>query len=279
MRLPHLLLCCLPAFAGCGSAPDPDGRNRSGALPSAQAAAQASVPSAAPAPPPLPERLMDDLDLTVPVAVDELREAWFAWEGQPVRVGAYVLTSLQTAFIAGSAELTDRARGERMLAGCELLGRHSHRVRADQPVVLAARVRGITTATPDRSPAVALGECVLLSVGRDFAADVPARPAREEPVALSELHRALASWLGREISVYGEFHGQDWLAAHGQTRVQLRGRDGEVALACHLDGQAEPPRRSQSGERQVWMRGALRGASSGVVTLDGCRYLAGPKRR
>lgn len=292
MHLRTLLLIPTLALAACGDKPTSDDAAQATAPAAPKATASSPAPSAAPAAAPtpaapaakptaaeatpapaLPTKLMNDLDLTKPVPVDALREAWFAWKDQPVTLGGFVLTNMRTAFIAGSAELTDAAGGSELLATCRMQDSTSHRAKADQPVMLRGRVVGITTATPGRKSAVQLQDCSLVSIGEAFPADTVARPGQDAAIPVAALHAAIAGWMGRELSVVGDFHGNTHSGASDETRVDLKGKDGKVAAGCNMPGKVEMPASALSQRSGVEMRGTLGEGEFDRVTLNGCRFL------
>lgn len=292
MNVRTLLLIAALVLAACSDEPASGSAAQATAPSASKATASSPAPSAAPAAAPtpaapaakptaaaatpapaLPSKLMSDLDLTKPVPVDALREAWFAWKDQPVTLGGFVLTNMRTAFIAGSAELTDAAGGSELLATCRMQDSTSHRAKADQPVVLRGRVVGITTATPGRKPAIELRDCELVSIGEAFPADTAARPGQDATIAVAALHTAIAGWLGRELSVEGDFHGNTWSGASDETRVDLKGKDGRVAAGCNMPGKVEMPASVLAQRSGVQLRGTLGEPAFGSVTLNGCRFL------
>jgi hypothetical protein len=202
-----------------------------------------------------------------------LQKSWFAWKDQTVTLGGFALTTMRTAFIAGSAELTDRAGGTEMLASCKMQDSTTHRAKADELVVLRGRVVGITTATIGRKPAIELRDCALVSIGEAFPTDSPGRPGQDDVIPVTTLHAEIAGWLGREVSVVGDFHSNTYSSASDETRVDLKGEAGQVALGCNMEGQIEMPAAVLSQRSGVQMRGTLGEAAFNSVTLNDCRFI------
>ncbi len=280
MHVRSLLLTTAFVLAACSEEPASTAAAPAAAATAPKAAESTTAPSAAPTPAPaatpaldLPERLMGDLDLSKPLPVDELRNAWFAWKDQTVTLGGFGLTNMRTAFIAGSAELTDRAGGTEMLASCDMQDSTSHRAKADEPVVLRGRVVGITTATIGRKPAIELRDCALVSIGEAFPSDTLARPGQDSAIPVTALHAAITGWLGREVSVVGDFHGNTYSSASDETRVDLKGEAGKVAVGCNMKGQVEMPAALLSQRSGVQMRGTLGEAAFNSVTLNDCHFI------
>lgn len=286
MQIRFLFLISALALAACGdqhaSMPASDSAapaaSATAPAPAAPPAASAPARTATPAPAATAaaapsQRLMSDLDLAAPVPVDALHSAWFAWKDQPVTLGGFVLTKMRHAFITGSAQLTDRAGGTDLLATCRMQDSTQHRAKVDQPVLLRGRVIGITTATAGRKPALELQDCALVSIGDDFPPDTPARPGQDAAIPVATLHAAVTGWLGREASVVGDFHGNTYSSASDETRVDLKGTDGKIAVGCNLEGSVEMPASVLSQRSGVQMRGTLGEAAFDRVTLNGCRFI------
>jgi len=209
----------------------------------------------------------ETLDESKVVAVADLKQAYFAWNGKMVSVYGYPSYMVDKGVIQKEISLTP-APFARWVLSCELAAPITETAgMRDKPMVL----KGVVKESPYDT--VALGSCQLVSSGETTTVAAQIANSPEQVMNAAEFVKAYNAWKGKKVTVSGNYHSTTTSTnAYGKTiRVDLTDAAGNKCVGAEF---AVDPSDKLAGNRDnVQMKCEIKGTTFDMVNLTNCALL------
>ncbi len=211
-----------------------------------------------------------DIDLTKPIPVKDLKEAFFAWDGQEVIITGYCDFFRNKGKIGTKVSLIESPEGGDVLVECNMLEDYEEEFDKSIPVT----IKGVIDR--DFFGRIILKDCELITKGEEamFSGKInPFNPPKES-MWVGDFFNSYFGWIGKEVSVIGYYFGTTTSTTNNAVYIRIDLLDPETrekSVGCYM---IEDPDYDLANNREnVVIRGIIKGESFGNVSMEECELV------
>lgn len=222
----------------------------------------------------VPENTMLDpnnIDLSKPIPVAELKKAFLAWEGKEVTVVGYCDIMFSYQSVKNEVKLVGNPDSSNFLVRCTLKADYEgEKVEQTTPIVVKGTIDG------NFFGSITLKDCEVVATGVEIKQNSKLNPESlpSEPIFVQDLKDAYFAWYNKEVSVIGYYNSTTTsTTSYGVTiRVDLADpTTGEKAVGCNM--LTEPPADLANNRNDVVIKGIIKEEVFGNVSMENCELV------
>lgn len=207
------------------------------------------------------------VDLSRPIGVKQLTDAFFAWKGKRITITGYCNFFFDEGEIGKSVKIVANPGDKDKLITCAMRTNYSGRFAKTVPVVIEGTIKRKSYW------GIELIDCKLVSKGKKPATVKAAVNAASGSVfEAGDFARAYSGWLGKEVSVIGYYWGTTTSTTkYGKTiRVDLQDpKHTSIKVGCEMKEKHERITKRAG----TIIRGRVSGQVFGGVRMTNCVFV------